>query len=282
MYSYALYKFGQYLAFRLPLRLCYAIATFFSDVHFVFANQDRACTWANYRIIFPEKSDKELRRIRLAMFRNFAKYLVDFFRFPMMDMRQIKNMIRVENRHYVDEAMRKKKGVILLTAHIGNWELGGVAMSGLGYPLWAVALPHKSAEVNEFFNSRRKKMGVKVIQFGKAARSCFKVLKEQEMLALVGDRDFSNEAGEIVDFFGKRTYLPKGPAVFAIKTGAPIVPGFVLRNGDDSFVLRFEQAFEAAAHETVPDLIRRYKELIERYIRAYPEQWFMFKKFWIA
>lgn len=282
MHSYRLYRFGQFLVNRLPLRLSYALAMFFSDVHFIFADKDRADTWANLKTIFPDKSDSELKRIRLAMFRNFAKYLVDFFRFPVIDKEYLTRKVRIENLEYVREALDRKKGAIMLTAHIGNWELGGVAMAQCNYaPLWAVALPHKTAEVNDFFNSRRESKGIRVIPFGKAARQCFEVLRRGEMLALVGDRDFSHDAGAVVEFFGKKTYFPKGPAAFALKTGASIVPGFVIRNPDDTFTLRFERSREYAAGMSVEDVINDYKRLIEDCIRRYPEQWFMFKKFWI-
>ncbi|HOW42840.1 MAG TPA: lysophospholipid acyltransferase family protein [Candidatus Omnitrophota bacterium] len=281
MYSYSLFKIGQSIALSLPLKLCYAVATFFSDVHFIFADKDRADTWANLKTIFPDKSDKELRAIRLKMFRNFAKYLVDFFRFPLMNKAFIEKNVRVENIEFVNEAIQKKKGVILLTAHIGNWELGGAVIAQMDYPLWAVALPHKSEEINAFFNSRREKKGIQVIPFGKAARTCFKILLENQMLALVGDRDFSNDGGEVITFFGKATYLPKGPAVLALKTGAAIVPGFMVRNSDDTFTLRFERTVEVDRQQSIEEVINNYKKIIENYIRAYPDQWFMFKKFWI-
>ncbi len=282
MHNYTLYKVGQLLVMKLPLRMTYALASFCSDVHFIFADKDRADTWQNFKTIFPDRPEKELKKLRLAMFRNFAKYLVDFFRFPYINKEYIQRNVKFENIEYVQEALAKKKGVIMLTAHIGNWELGGVALAQSGYqPLWAVALPHKTEEVNNFFNSRRESKGIRVIPFGKAARQCFEVLRRGELLALVGDRDFSHDAGAEIDFFGKKTYFPKGPAAFALKTGAMIVPGFATRNPDNSFTLRFEKPREYAKTMSVEDVINDYKKLIEEYIRAYPDQWFMFKKFWI-
>jgi len=124
------------------------------------------------------------------MFRNFAKYLVDFFRFPLIDRAYISRYISIKNLKYIDESANMGKGVILLTAHLGNWELGGLVLGVLGYKIWAVALPHKNKKVNEFFNQQRESKGITVIEFGKAARTCLKVLKEKKLLALVGDRDF--------------------------------------------------------------------------------------------
>ena len=284
MYYYILYKIGQFIAIALPLRLGYRLAIFISDLHYIFARQDRVNVTANLKVIFPEKSEQEIRRIRLEASRNFAKYLVDFFRFYKIDTDYIKKNIRVENAHYLDECLSKGKGAIALSAHIGNWELGAVVIALMGYPFLAVALPHKHKKVNDFFNFQRESKGVKVIPFGKAVRQCLDSLRENKIVALVGDRDFS-EKGLVLDFFGKPTFLPVGVAAFALKTGAPIVPVFMIRDNDDSFILKFERPIEYTPTENrdndLVEIIKSYKFIIEHYIRKYPEQWYMFKKFWI-
>ena len=284
MYYYILYKIGQFIAIALPLRLGYGLAIFISDLHYIFARQDRVNVTANLKVIFPEKSEQEIRRIRLEASRNFAKYLVDFFRFYKIDTDYIKKNIRVENAHYLDECLSKGKGAIALSAHIGNWELGAVVIALMGYPFLAVTLPHKHKKVNDFFNFQRESKGVKVIPFGKAVRQCLDSLRENKIVALVGDRDFS-EKGLVLDFFGKPTFLPVGVAAFALKTGAPIVPVFMVRDNDDSFILKFERPIEYTPTENrdndLVEIIKSYKFIIEHYIRKYPEQWYMFKKFWI-
>jgi KDO2-lipid IV(A) lauroyltransferase len=285
MVNYILYRIGQFVALHLPLKLGYKIAVFFSDMHYIFGYKDRKRVKENLKAIFPGKPDREIRRIRIRMFRNFAKYLVDFFRFEKLDAEYIKNNIRIENIRYFEEALSKSKGAIVLTAHLGNWELGGVVIALCGYPFWVVALPHKDKRVDNFFNSQRESKGIKVIPLGKAVRKSLDVLKENKILALVGDRDFS-EKGMILDFFGKPTFFPEGPAAFSLKTGATIVPGFMLRNGDDSFTLRIEKPLDfiptGNKERDLRELITRYKIIFEDYIRRFPDQWYMFRKFWIS
>jgi KDO2-lipid IV(A) lauroyltransferase len=297
MVNYFLYKCGQYLVLHLPLKLAYKIAVLFSDIHYVFADKDRAYTWANLKAIFPNKSDKEIWSIRITMFRNFAKYLVDFFRFHEIDKEYIEKNIRIEGIRNFDKALAMKKGVIVLTAHIGNWELGGVIMAQLGYDLWVVALEHKDRQVNDFFDGQRKSKGVKVVPFNKAVRQSLNLLKENKLLALLGDRDFTKEGGIIIDFFGKPTSFPKGPAALSLKTGAPIVPGFMIRNPDDSFTLKIEppilvssyakqknpseNSFTKMSENDLQELTKRYTIIIEDYIKKYPEQWYVFRKFWV-
>jgi KDO2-lipid IV(A) lauroyltransferase len=284
VFNFLLYRFGQFLAVNLPLRFGYWLAVFFSDFRSLFASQDRILVTENLKVIFPEKTEQEISCIQKKMSRNFAKYLVDFFRFEKLNKEFVNKYIRIEGLSFIDEALARGKGVIAVTAHIGNWELGGAAVALLGYKFLAVALPHANKRVDDFFNSSRQGKGVKVVPLGKAVRTCIKDLKSNMILALVGDRDFT-EKGIVTDFFGKKAVFPEGPAAFALKTGASVVPGFVLRNPDDTFTIRFEKPLEhkpcGNKDKDTRQIISSYVQIFERYIRAYPEQWYMFRRFWI-
>jgi len=279
-----LYRIGQFISLSLPLSLAYRVSILICDLHYLFAARDRKMVTDNLRSIFPEMGKKEINRIRRNTFRNFAKYLVDFFRFSKLDNTYINKHIKVENREFLDEALKKGKGAITLTAHLGNWELGGVIISLLGYNFSAVALPHQNKKVNDFFNNQRASKGIKVIPLGNAVRQCLSVLKNNEVLALVGDRDFSGK-GIVMDFFNRPTFFPEGPAAFSLKTGACIVPGFMVRNSNDGFTLRFEKPLELVStgdkQKDLNKIIGHYKLIFEDYIRRYPDQWYMFRRFWI-
>lgn len=297
MLNYILYRIGEFLALRLPLKTAYKIAVFISELHYIFAAKDRQRVEENLKAIFPEKSDREISQIKIRIFINFAKYLVDFFRFSKLNNDYIRRNVRIENIEHLDAALSKGRGVITVTAHLGNWELGGAIIALSGYPLWVVALPHKYSKVNNFFNFQRESKGVKVIPLGKAVKRSLTILNENKVLALVGDIDFS-EKGVLLDFFGKPTIFPQGPAALSIKTGAAIVPGFMLRNSDDTFTLRFEKALEfnpsplndtefisisnSNKNRGLKGLINEYKIIFEDYIRKSPDQWYMFRRFWKA
>ena len=157
-------------------------------------------------------------------------------------------------------------------------------ISLLGYKFNAVALDHKNKLINNFFIGQRARTGVKVIPLGSALRRCFSALDKGEVLALLGERDFSNH-GIVTDFFGKKTLIPKGPAAFSIKTRAPIVPGFLLRMPDDTFELIFDKSLSYRATGNREADEREVTDLcvkaIEGYIRKYPSQWYMFRRFWL-
>lgn len=284
MFNYILYRAGEFIALNLPLKAAYAIAVFISDIRYLVARKDRREVTDNLKTIFPDKSDGDIKSIQRRMFRNFAKYLVDFFRFSKLDANYVRRNIKVENMHYFAEVFSEGKGVIAVTAHLGNWELAGAAVALLGYPVWAVALPHKDKKVNDFFNSQRASKGITVIPLGKAVRRCLSLLADNKLIALVGDRDFT-EKGAVVEFFGRPSFFPVGPAAFHFRTGAAIVPAFMLRNENGGFTLKVERPIrsdsgENRAEDTV-NLINRYKAIIEDYVRKYPDQWYMFQRFWI-
>jgi len=283
MINYLIYRLAQSVALILPLKVSYALAQGISDLHYFFAFRDRRLVTANLKAIFPGKSEREIRRIRIRIFRNFAKYLVDFFRFSKLDKDSVKKNLGIENISYLDETLKKGKGAVVLTAHLGNWELGGAVIGILGYPFWVVVLPHKHKRVDEFFNAQRESKGLKNIPLGRAARQCFRVLKNNQLLGLVGDRDFSNK-GVVLDFFGKPTLFPEGPAELSLKTGAPIIPGFMVRNGDDTCTLKIYKPLEFSPRgdkNDLKELMEKYIAIVEGAIREYPDQWYMFRRFWL-
>ncbi|MCM8799975.1 MAG: lysophospholipid acyltransferase family protein [Candidatus Omnitrophica bacterium] len=277
------YRIGKFLAEHLPINLSYFIATLISDIHYIFAYRDRYEVTQNLKVIFPNKNKKEISKIRLNLFRNFAKYLVDFFHFSKLDMHYIKRKIKIENIDHLNEAVSKKKGIIGLTAHLGNWELGGIVMAMLGYDIWAVALPHQDRRVDSFFNIQREKKGLKVIPISNAKDTCLSLLKNSKIVALLGDRDFT-ESGILIEFFKKPSLFPIGPAVFSIRTDSPIIAAFMIREKKDFFILRFEKPIyppkEGTLKEKIKKIITQYKVIFEDYIQKYPEQWYMFRRFW--
>ncbi len=283
MIQYYLYKFGQFCVRQLPTELSYKIAIFISDVHYYFCSRDRRIVKNNLKIIL--SSDENLSYLARESFRNFGKYLVDFFKVQgSLTDEYVRNHVTIEHIEYLTDTLKEQKGAIIVTAHMGNWELGGCVLSKLGYPPIAVALPHKERSVNDLFNAQRAAEGMTIVPNSVAIRECIKGLRKNRIVALLADRDF-NLNGEVVNFFGKKTIFPKGPAAFSLKTGAVIVPTFLIREQEDHFKLFFEKPIslfnDDGSRIALGDLIEKYAAAIESNIKKYPTQWFMFQKFWI-
>ncbi|MDP3730869.1 MAG: lysophospholipid acyltransferase family protein, partial [Candidatus Omnitrophota bacterium] len=256
----------------------------FADIHYFLGVRERKAVTENLKTILAKSAqDDELKYAAKDVFKNFAKYLVDFFRFSRMTPGYIKEFIKLEGLSNIEDALKYGKGVIMLSAHLGNWELGAFALGTLGYSIHAVVLTHRYAKINDFFKNQRAIGKLRSIEFGASLRGCYKALKNNELLALLGDRDFSNN-GLLVTFFGKPAVIPKGPAALSCRTGAAIVPCFIIRNDDDTFTFTFENPIlpNATADEDddIKNIVGRYLPVIESYVKRYPGQWYVFRNFW--
>lgn len=284
MGKYLAYKLIHLVVFVFPRKFCYVLGERAADLIYLFSRKGKRNAKANLRqALGGDASSEEVERYARATFRNFGKYLADFFRFARVDGNYVREKVEIRGLENLDRAMVMGKGVIVLTAHLGNWELGGVTLGVLGYPLHVVALSHDSRLVNRLFVRQRAKKGLGVIPVGAAVRRCYQVLNRKQMVALVGDRDVTAK-GITTEFFGRPTTLPKGPASFSVRTGAPILPGFMIRKSDDSFWLMLEPAIVPEKgkdrEEEIALLTRKLASVLEKYIRRYPEQWFMFHPMW--
>jgi len=284
MFKYCLYKIGLFFLHRLPSAWFYKLAAFIADVQHLFSFRDRRAIQNNLKIICPPGAD--IPFLTREVFRNFGRYLIEFFQMKeMADETFIKNKVKISGIEHLREALDYGKGGIVLTAHIGNWELGAVLLSVMGYPIMAVALPHKERPVNDLFNAQRESKGVEVIPTNVALRRCIQQLRNNRFIALVADRDFG-QSGVVMDFFGRKAMIPKGAALFAIKTGAPIIPTFLTRNNDGTFDMECRELIyppqedpSMIKEESVLKVMRQYISVIESKIREYPEQWLTFREF---
>lgn len=284
MILYLLYRVGVFFALVLPLRFSYAMACLFADGFYYISARDRKAVMDNLNIIMSgSKDEKTLRKMARHVFRNFAKYLVDFFRFQKIDEGYVKRFVRLEGEKNLKAALAMGKGVIALSAHIGNWEMGGSALSMAGYPLSAVVLTHQNRMINNFFTRQRLKGKVRPIEIGATLKSCYKILRSNNLLALLGDRDFT-KSGLVLDFFGRPAQIPRGPAAFSYRIGSAILPTFMIRQPDDTFTLFMEEPILPDPSETedaaIVNLTKKYLSVIESYIRAYPTQWHVFRNIW--
>lgn len=284
MLFFILYKIGEFIALALPIRISYKFACLVSEVKYFFSFREKREMIENLKAVLPGEDVKTLKKYSGKIFANFSKYLVDFLRFKKLDLSYIKEHVPVTGINYVDEALKKGKGAILLSAHIGSWELGGAVMGILGYPINAFALDHKNRLVNDFFIRQRRVNNEKIISTAFGVRKCLNALSNNELVAIVGDKNYVNY-GVVAEFFGKNTLLPKGPAVFSLKTGAVIVPAYLLRTGDDNFELVFEKPIEYSPSgdfdNDVKALTERCAKSLENCIRRFPTQWYCFERFWI-
>jgi KDO2-lipid IV(A) lauroyltransferase len=284
MGNYHLYRFGHFLAKVLPMGLSTTLVMWLCDVHFCISPNDRRAVEKNLKIvckrerIFPH----EVREV----FRNFGKYLLEFFTLQrLLGPEFVKTRVDFKNIQYLSEVLQKGRGGIIVSAHIGNWELGGAVLPFLGFPLSVVALAHKDPRVNALFNAQREAFGAKVIQADVAVRRVMEHLHKNRLVAILADRDFGGGGFEM-DFLGHKSIIPKGAAFFSMRTGAPIIPLFFRRGSGGSFEVTayppIDPPHPVNGRVTDPELkdyIQKYLPVIESEITRDPCQWLLFREF---
>jgi Kdo2-lipid IVA lauroyltransferase/acyltransferase len=277
-----LYRAGRFLAKILPIAVSSFLVMLLCDIHYCFSRTDRKAVENNLKIVF--KTDSVPRAQVRAVFRNFGKYLLEFFTMTrFLQPAFIKTNVQIKNIEYLNEALQKGKGGILASAHVGNWEMGGALLPMLGFPLSVVALAHKDPRVNILFNAQREVFGAMVIQTDVAVRRVMEHLQRNRFVAILADRDFGSH-GIRMDFLGHQTMIPKGAAFFSIRTGSPIIPIFFLRTTDDHFEVSIHPPIEPPhlsegkiTDEALREYIQKYLTAIEDEIKRNPSQWLLFK-----
>ena len=286
MSDYCLYRIGRFLAKVLPIQVSSALVMFLCDLHFRFSKTDRQAVENNLKIV--HKTDHVPNPEVRAVFRNFGKNLLELFTMSkFLQPAFIESNVHINNIEYLNEVLQKGKGGIIVSAHLGNWEIAGGVLPMLGFPLSVVALAHQDPRVNALFNAQREVFGTMVIQADVVAvRRVLEHLHKNRLVTILADRDFGNH-GIVMDFFGRKTMIPKGAAFFSMRTGAPIIPGFFFHTDDDHFEINVYPPIEPPhvpdgkiTDEAARDYIQKYLTIIEDEIRKNPSQWLLFREFW--
>jgi len=274
---------------RWPLGLMYWMARWLVIVPFVLVRPKymRAVRGNTARILGLPSSHREVRRVSWRMMFEHAYHWIDFFRWSQMPAERLQGaVVAIEGRERFDELRAAGRGTLLLTAHMGNAEVGAVAMGKGREPVHVLYWRDRFATAEEFRTRMRAAGNVRGIPVDASPLSvvpALRVLREGGILASHGDRDPTGR-GRPVTFFGAEADFPAGPFLLAARSGAAIVPTFVLLEPDRRLRVFFEEPIELGSDGDEPTRIaaamQRWAELLERRIREHPEQWYCFYPFW--
>jgi KDO2-lipid IV(A) lauroyltransferase len=286
MYAYVIYKLGAFLAQRLSLPTARRLAAVVGRLMCLVQRRNRRHLYRNLEVAFgDELGPGELRRLRREIFSNFAAFVADYLWLPKLNRENIEDFLTPESLGSYAELRRLSEEhgpVIYLTAHLGNWEMGGVAASLLGMPLTVLVDAHPSPLVTRFFDARRAEKGMTVVPVT-AFQKVFRAIRRRRLVAIVGDRPVTGQ-GMLADFFGKQALVPDGHALLARRFGASIVPGFLVMKEDGRYDLLVDDVIEPRVTDNeeadVRDCVERCLRVFERYIRLYPAQWYVFRPVW--
>ncbi|OGM01627.1 MAG: hypothetical protein A2008_06130 [Candidatus Wallbacteria bacterium GWC2_49_35] len=235
----------------------------------------REATLESIRVVFPGLGDAEAEKMARAAFINQSKNLVELMRYPSLKKRDIESKIRFEGLENLKSALARGRGVILLVAHVGNWELLGAVWGLLGHRVYSFFLDARIDAIGKILNDLRESRGIKLIPRAELKKSV-QCLKENAMLGVIADQD-GGENGVYTEFFGRIVSAPRGPAALARNTGATILPNFLVRNGDDTYTMIMQKPIildkTKSKEADIKNYTVRFLSIYEKIIRQYPEQW---------
>lgn len=247
----------------------------------------RAAVADNLRPIFPAESQRQLERRALQTIRAYACDVIDFIRALGPTAAEDAGTFEVQdNGRAFHDLLSAGRGVILVTGHYGNWEMGGVAMRQFDLPLTVVAMPEVSAEVNRIRHEIRDRLGVETIEVRQSLDTPLRItgrLRENGIVAMLMDRYADRDRVEVT-FLGRTAAFLRTPAVMAYLTGAPLVPCFIERLGPGRFSVvsgvPIVVARDRPRDEAIQQAAQLFADQLGARISAHPQFWYQFYGYW--
>lgn len=227
--------------------------------------------------------EREADRIACASYMNFARSMIEFGMFHRLTPERVKDMVTISGLRHLDAALEGGKGVVGFSGHLGNFELLGAALSAYGYPVKLLVGRQSNAMVDEEIVRLRQLHCSGTIRREEAPKEVFRALDDNVFVAMVADQDV-RDSGVFVNFLGRPASTARGPAVFAIRRGAPVIAGFIRRTGNGRHHAELlppmwpDPALEG--DEAVVELVQRYTNALSDAVRRHPEEYFWAHRRW--
>lgn len=282
--EYILFLSFSFLCQVLGLSLSRKLSSLITFIFFYIIPIRKDVVFDNLNHAFPALSEKEIKNIAYGSYKNFAITLIEILSLPRINKAQIKNVVKLNNLELVERKEKEKNGLILLTAHFGNWEYCAISTGvNLNKNLSVVVKSQRNTFVNSWMNKARTRLTNEVVPLGISIRNIYQVLLNKGIIGLVADQRGPEESIKL-DFFGRKTSVYTGPAILSLKMNSPIIYGVAVRQPDYSYKVDFTEI----SREDLPnDYEQKVKILSERFliqleesIRKNPDQWLWMHKRW--
>ena len=281
---YAFLKTLSWLASHTPYKLLVKTGKGLGYIlwHVLKKQRVRAENTIHERLGYSRKQSKEVIQ---KMFSNLGISVLEMLYMPALNKDNIRGLVTFDHPEILWEALKEKKGVVMLACHIDNWEWLGAALALNGFPLSAVEKPQPNRVYSDFMNELRRGVGQEIFARGSSEiLGCARAMKKGRMLGLIADQDGGYE-GVFVPFLGKMAATPAGPAYFARKFKAPCIPIYIIRKPDGYGHQVFVEKpfyYENTGNQKVDDynLTLKMTRSVERIIKKYPDNWLWFQHRW--
>jgi Kdo2-lipid IVA lauroyltransferase/acyltransferase len=243
----------------------------------------RRVTLENLSHAFPDWSPQRRTCVARECYRNFGITFLELCRLPTLGPGELMSRVVFEEFDVFADARKEGHGAVLLTGHLGNWELPGASLPGHGFPTWAVVGPQRNRRVDAYVNRARAAAGLRVLPSDGGLRPILRALRANEFVAFLSDQDAGRD-GVFVPFMGRLASTPLGPVRFARLAGCPIILGYGVRGADGRCHMELPPPIRVRS-----DLPPEVAELeatrlavaqLEDVVRRHPEQWFWMHRRW--
>ena len=238
----------------------------------------------NVGIAFPEKSLAERTQIARESLTSMGQTLIEYFIFPFFRTENVREMFDIEGEQNIQAALSLKKGVIMMTLHLGNGDFAVAGLSRLGYPMHLISKEFKARWLNDLWFGMRKKHGTRFISPEKSSFEILRALRRNEIVVFVLDQFMGPPIGVRTIFFGKETGTAMGCALMADRTRSPVVPCYTYRKPDGKMAMVFEEPIPFLDHglrvQNIAVMTQIYTDKIESIIRQHPGQWMWIHRRW--
>jgi len=278
-FVYLIARAAAFLLMLLPRPVALASAKAAGSLAFQLVSRQREKALKSLRLAFgKEKSEAEVREIARGVFQNFSQTAVEILRLPGLSREKLAKLVDLGDAVKVYEALLAEgKGLIAITAHIGNWELLAGAFGLMGFRGAVIARKIYYEPYNNWIVGLRKSIGVPTIYREGASREILKVLGRGEIIGMLPDQDIDSLRGVFVDFFGRPAYTPVAPVRLALQFGTPILPNFLIRQKDGRYKVILGEVIRTShgdrSEEAVTLATAKWMRSFEEVIRQYPDQW---------
>jgi Kdo2-lipid IVA lauroyltransferase/acyltransferase len=267
----------------LPRRMIIFIGRRMGDFIYYCVPIRKKITLEHLRLAFPDFSSRQIRQIARKAYQNLALNAVEHICLSNMNSEKLQRIVKIEGEEILQKALAKKKGVIFVGGHFGNWEYMGGVVSSMGYKIVYIVAEIGNNYIDRMVNENRRKMGVEVINKGASTRGVFKALRNNCGVAMLMDQD-AGVNGIFVDFFGRPCSTPSGPALFALKTGAAVLFVSPVRQKDGSIRASFEDIEidydKGVTDDNIFDITQRCTSKLESQICQHPDHWLWMHRRW--
>lgn len=273
----------HHLAKRVPLPVLYRVGEQLGKMAYRLSRRYRTVAERNLQMAYGDSLTGEQRRQMVQqVFIHFAKSLMEFLVGDGLSPDDLRRLVTLVGEEHLQWCLQQGKGTLIITAHYGNWEMAARFLTQCrGYILNVVARDADDTATTVLVNRIREQGGYRVIPRGQAVRAVLQALKRNELVALLPDQN----AGDVfVPFFGKLAGTVAGPALLALRSGAPLLPVFCTRQPDNTYLFEILPPFviqpSGNKERDVTETMARLNAIIEQQIRKHPSQWLWLHNRW--